>query len=80
MTQAANDERRFSVWARHAGPHHARTVHEPSFEAAAVAFVEDLSIAPDAGEEISVIVRDLETHHEHCFRIDLESGETQPCG
>jgi hypothetical protein len=25
-------------------------------------------------------VRDVETGHEHCFRVDLESGETIPCG
>ena len=80
MTQAANDDRRFSVHARHAGPHHARIIQEPSFEAAAVAYVEDLAIAPDEDGDISVVVRDLETHHEHCFRIDLETGETAPCG
>jgi hypothetical protein len=80
MTQAANDDRRFSVHARHAGPHHARVVHEPTFEAAAVAYVEDLAIAPDDGEAISVVVRDLETGGEHCFRIDLETGQTAPCG
>ena len=80
MSQAANDDHRFSVYARHAGPHHARIVHEPSFEAAAVAYVEDLAIAPEHGEEISVIVRDLDTHHEHCFRVDLETGETASCG
>lgn len=80
MTQAANDDRRFSVHARHAGPHHARVVHESSFEAAAVAYVEDLAIAPDTDEAISVVVRDLEHGGEHCFRIDLETGETAPCG
>ncbi|MBO9545832.1 MAG: hypothetical protein J7528_15060 [Caulobacter sp.] len=80
MTNAANDDRRFSVHARHAGPHHARVVHEPSFEAAAVAYVEDLADAPDEDGEISVVVRDLDTGGEHCFRIDLETGETAPCG
>jgi hypothetical protein len=30
--------------------------------------------------EISVIVREVQTGHEHCFRIDLDSGETAPCG
>jgi hypothetical protein len=80
MTQAANDDRKFSVHARHAGPHHARIIHEPSFEAAAVAYVEDLAIAPDDDGEISVIVRDLDSGGEHCFRIDLDTGETAPCG
>jgi molecular chaperone DnaK (HSP70) len=81
MTQAAaNDDRRFSVYARHAGPHHARIIHEPTYEAAAVAYVEDLAITPDEGEQIRVIVRDLASHHEHCFVVDLESGETASCG
>jgi len=30
--------------------------------------------------EISVIVREVGTGHEHCFRIDLDSGEAAPCG
>lgn len=80
MAQADNDDRRFSVHARHAGPHHARVVHEPSYEAAAIAYLEDLAIAPGDDGEISVVVRDLDTGGEHCFRIDLETGETAPCG
>jgi hypothetical protein len=30
--------------------------------------------------EISVIVREVGAGHEHCFRIDLESGETASSG
>lgn len=74
MTQAA---RQFRVHARHG--HHARLVTEPSFEAAAIAFVEDLP--PVEGEaDLSIVVRDVETGHEHCFRVDPETGETAPCG
>ncbi|PLR28683.1 hypothetical protein SGCZBJ_01665 [Caulobacter zeae] len=80
MTNTTHDDRRFSVHARHAGPHHGRIVREPSFEAAAVAYVEDLAVAPDEDGQISVVVRDLDTGGEHCFRIDLETGETAPCG
>lgn len=81
MTQAAaNDDRRFIVHADHAGLHHARVVHEPSFEAAAVAYLEDLAIAPEDDDIIRVIVRDLDGGGEHCFRVDLETGETAPCG
>ena len=47
-----------------------RIFEEPGAEAAA-AFLED---------ETSVIVRELETGHEHCFRVDLETGEAKPCG
>lgn len=80
MTQPAAETRSFSVHARHVNPHDARVVREGSFEAAAVAYAEDLHVAPDEGEEVSLIVRDLLTGHEHCFKIDLESGETSACG
>ncbi len=78
MFQAA-ETRQFAVHARHVDAHHARTHEERSFEAAAVAYVEDLH---DIGNEheISVIVRDLDSGHEHCFQIDLETGEAAACG
>jgi hypothetical protein len=76
---AATDIRRFSVHARHVGAHHARVLAERTFEAAAVAYVEDLHGVGDE-PEISVIVREVDTGHEHCFRIDLNSGEAAPCG
>jgi hypothetical protein len=79
MSQAAPSHRRFSVHARHVDRHHARIVEEASFEAAAVAYVEDFHPPVDDDNEISVIVRDLDDGREHCFRIDLESGETEPC-
>jgi Family of unknown function (DUF5961) len=78
MPDAAN-ARPFSVRARHIDSHHARTVTERSFEAAAVAYVEDLHRASDE-TEISVIVRDLRSGHEHCLRIDLDTGEAKFCG
>lgn len=78
MSQPATT-RRFSVHARHIDAHHARTLEEKSFEAAAVAYVEDLHDV-GAEHEISVIVRELDSGHEHCFRIDLDSGETAACG
>jgi hypothetical protein len=80
MTQAADSGRRFSVHARHIDSHHARLLEEASFEAAAVAYVEDFSPPPDHDHEVSVIVRDVQSGHEHCFRIDLDTGETAPCG
>jgi hypothetical protein len=80
MPKAA-ETRRFSVHARHVDSHHARVVEEVSCEAAAVAYVEDYSFAPDDDDhQISVIVRNLEDGREHCFRIDLGAGETAPCG
>ncbi len=80
-TQEAAAPRRFSVCARHVDRHHARIVEEASFEAAAVAYVEDFAVpADDENHELSVVVRDLEDGREHCFRIDLDTGETAPCG
>ena len=75
----ASETRSFSVHARHVEAHHARVLEERSFEAAAVAYVEDLH-AIGGEQEISVIVRELDSGHEHCFRIDLESGDTAACG
>ena len=79
MTQATPETRTFRVHSRHRDAHHARTLDEPSFEAAALAYIEDLHELPGDGDEISVIVREVETGHEHCFRVDLETGETSPC-
>ena len=70
----------FRVHARHIDAHHARIIEEPSFEAAAVAYVEHLHDLPGDAEEISVIVYEVESGHQYCFKIDLESGETSPCG
>lgn len=80
MPQAAQSTRRFCVQARSLDKHHARVLEESSFEAAAVAYVEDFSPALSEEDGISVVVRDLGTGHEHCFKVDLESGETTSCG
>jgi hypothetical protein len=79
MAQARQDVRQFSVHARHVDSHHAHVVKEASFEAAAIAYIEDFSHFPGDEPEISVIVRDVASGHEHCFRVDLGSGETTPC-
>jgi hypothetical protein len=72
--------RAFRVHARHIDTHHARLVKETSFEAAAISYIEDYPHAPDDEEEISVIVRELGSGHEHCFKINFETGETETCG
>jgi hypothetical protein len=71
--------RRFRVHARHVDSHHARVVNEATHEAAAVAYIETLGVTTGEELEVSVIVRDLESGHEHCFRVDLETGETTAC-
>ena len=77
MAQAAATHRyRVHTRDRH---DHGRLVEETSFEAAAVAYIEDLH---DLGSEheVSVIVREEDSGHEHCFRVDLHTGETAACG
>jgi len=73
-------ERQFRVHARDLADHRARVVSEPSFEAAAVAYAEEYSHTVDDDPEIRVIVRELETGHERCFTVDLDTGETGGCG
>ena len=73
------ETRTFRVHARHVDTHQARTLHEPSFEAAAVAYVEELHDLPGDGGEISVIVLEVDSGREHCFSVDLASGQTAPC-
>jgi hypothetical protein len=80
MADSNSDNRRFRVHARHIDAHHARLIAEPTFEAAAIAYIEDLHVPAGDGDEISIIVRDLDSGHEHCFRLDLHTGETSPCG
>lgn len=83
MAQAADPRegvRTFSVHARHEEPHRRHSVEERSFEAAAVAFVERWHPAVDADGDVSVLVTDAESGVECCFRVDLEDGETAPCG
>ena len=80
MTKLSDPVRRYNVRVRHAEPRNGHVVAEATFEAAAAAYVEDFPLAPDHGPEISLVVRDIESGREHCFRIDLETGETSPCG
>jgi hypothetical protein len=80
MDSTISAVRQFRVHARHFDQHHARVVSEATYEAAAIAYVEDLHVAIGEEPEVSIIVRDLESGHEHCFRIDVETGETTACG
>jgi hypothetical protein len=82
MSDAAEVMRCFKVRARHVDSHHSRLLEEASFEAAAIAYMEhfDLTIPIDDDQEISVIVQDVWTGHECCFRCGLDSGDITPCG
>jgi hypothetical protein len=57
---------------------HGRAIEAESFETAALAYVEVWPL-PVTDADMSVVVRDLESGREQCFRIDLESGETRAC-
>jgi hypothetical protein len=70
----------YTVRARHLHGHHARAVDESSPEAAALAYLEEFAHDPEDDALVSVIVRDQDTGREQCFRVDLESGQTTPCG
>jgi hypothetical protein len=80
MTQLTAKIRDFRVHARHVDAHDARTLRESSFEAAAITYVEGLHDIPVEGDEISVIVRDVESGHEHGFLVHLDSRQTTTCG
>lgn len=69
----------FSVHTREAPARHVRRLIEDSFEAAALAYVEDLP--HDLGDgEARVVVTDMATGREECFRVDLETGDARECG
>jgi hypothetical protein len=72
--------RQFRIHAGHIDRHHAVAIEETSFEAAVIAFVESHPAEPDTGDALRVIVHDVESGHEHCFRVDLATGETSSCG
>ena len=69
----------FRVHARDLSDHRARLITEPSFEAAAAAYVEDFAHSIDDDSQVRVIVRHVETGHEHCFTVDLDTGDTATC-
>lgn len=52
---------------------------EPSAEAAAVAFFEGWAPADDE-DASAVIVREVDSGREYCFRLDLDTGRAKPCG
>jgi hypothetical protein len=61
------------------GRHHARLFNALSFEAAAIAYVESAEFEAEAEDPIKLVVRDLGGGEEHCFTIDLASGESAEC-
>jgi hypothetical protein len=73
------DARRFSVHAMSEGRHRSEIVYGSGHEDAAIGFVEHHTPPLDADDHVSVIVHDCESGQEHCYRIDLGTGEAAPC-
>ena len=80
MPRTQPKTRTFRVHARHVDAHHARTLGGTLLRGRRGRLRRGSARLPGDAEEISVIVREVESGHEHCFRIDLETGETSPCG
>lgn len=80
MAKTQSATHRFRVHARDGDRSHGRVLEESSFEAAAVAYLEDFVSVGAEAHEIRVIVTNLDDGHEHCFLVDLDTGETAPCG
>jgi hypothetical protein len=72
--------RRFTVHAEGEAPARNFLVEGVSHADAAMQFVEDQHPPGDLFGEAAVMVEDCETGERQCFRIDLGSGETAPCG
>jgi hypothetical protein len=79
MTDATTD-RAYCVRALHDARGQAHEVQSDSFEAAALAFIEDWQPMADDDGDVALLVRDQQTGREQCFRIDIGTGETAPCG
>ena len=79
MTQAA-ETRPFSVHARHVGSHHARVLEETSFEAAAVAYVEDFHAAQATSTRSASSSARSRPATSTASGSTSKSGETAPCG
>lgn len=78
MIDAARETRQFKVHARHEDVRHGRVLSEPTFEAAAIAYVEHLPGFVAGGSEVSVVVHDLQSGHEHSFVVHLDTGAATP--
>jgi hypothetical protein len=79
MAEMQSEIRQFAVHAAHEGAAGGHTVEGASFEEAAVNFVETWHPVESADGDVSVIVRDTETGHEHCFLVEVATGAAGPC-
>jgi hypothetical protein len=73
------EQHRFYAWADDVGRVHGHVLEAPSFEAAAVGYVELYAPPVTGDEDLRVFVTDLEGGGEHCFTIDFGDGRVEAC-
>lgn len=78
MTTQAETVSDYRVHCPDETPSNTHRVEARSFSEAAVTFLERWHVAAH-GEEVQVIVEETHTGERHCFTVDLESGDAQPC-
>lgn len=71
-------QRRFSVHGVEDAPSRAHLVEGVSFEDAALHYLEDQHVEA-ADDGVSLLVEDCATGERQCFRVDLATGQTEPC-
>lgn len=71
--------RRFAVHEASEDRARGHTVEAPSFEAAALEFLEAWHPRADADGDVTLVVTDCGNGREHCLRVDVGTGETAPC-
>jgi hypothetical protein len=69
----------FRVHAPTDAGHRPLMLDEESPEAAALAYVDDFPHSIDDNTQLRVIVRDCDSGHDHCFTLDLDTGDASPC-
>jgi hypothetical protein len=71
--------RRFCVHGVTESAARAHLVEGETFEDAALRFVEEQHPLAGPEDDFSLYVEDVETGERQCFRVDLGTGETEPC-
>jgi len=75
----ATDDKELSSYRVTATGHPTRIVQEPTVEAAAITYIEDFITSPPV-PELRLWVTDVDDGRQHCFLLDLETGEVEACG
>ncbi len=78
MTSRADDIRDYRVHCADEAPANTHRVEARSFSEAALTFLERWHVAEHT-QGVSVIVEEHGSGERHCFTVDLDSGEAEPC-